>query len=111
MRASCAAAPSSPQDDKYGLLDVKPLGSVWGQHPQWGPHNTVMFDDLSRNFLMNPQSGLKIRPCRGMTIEAHIFRPILFTYLLFLTNQQPCSVQTAPTDGPFFLMHHPCYLL
>jgi ubiquitin-like domain-containing CTD phosphatase 1 len=57
--------------EKYGTLNVKPLGVIWGQNPQWGPHNTVMFDDLSRNFLMNPQSGLKIRPCRHMTVEAN----------------------------------------
>ena len=28
----------------------------------YGPHNTIMLDDLRRNFLMNPQNGLKIRP-------------------------------------------------
>eukprot|EP00967_Tisochrysis_lutea_P075928 scaffold102476_cov27-Tisochrysis_lutea.AAC.1 len=57
--------------EKYGTLDVKPLGVIWGQHAQWGPHNTLMIDDLSRNFLMNPQSGLRIRPCRHMTVEAN----------------------------------------
>ncbi|WAR21786.1 UBCP1-like protein [Mya arenaria] len=55
---------------KYGLVDVKPLGVVWGKYPQWGPHNTIMFDDIRRNFIMNPQSGLKIRPFR----QAHIAR-------------------------------------
>lgn len=57
--------------EKYGTLNVKPLGVIWGQNLQWGPHNTLMLDDLSRNFLMNPQSGLKIRPCRHMTVEAN----------------------------------------
>ena len=47
----------------YGVLDVKPLGVVWGLYPQFSAANTLMLDDLSRNFLMNPQSGLKIRPC------------------------------------------------
>ena len=46
-------------------------GVVWHHFPQFGPHNTIMFDDLSRNFLANPQTGLKIRPCRGMTIPAN----------------------------------------
>jgi len=52
---------------KYGLIDVKPLGVIWGKYPQYSQKNTIMFDDLRRNFSMNPQSGLKIRPFR----EAH----------------------------------------
>jgi len=52
---------------KYGLIDVKPLGVIWGKYPQYSPKNTIMFDDLRRNFSMNPQSGLKIRAFR----EAH----------------------------------------
>jgi ubiquitin-like domain-containing CTD phosphatase 1 len=66
-----AGAMITLHDDKYGTLNVKPLGVIWGQSSQWGPHNTLMLDDLSRNFLMNPQSGLKIRPCRHMTVESH----------------------------------------
>ena len=51
---------------------VKPLGVIWAQSEgRFGPHNTIMFDDLSRNFLMNPQSGLKIRPCRNLTVPAN----------------------------------------
>jgi len=52
---------SSP---KYGLIDVKPLGVIWGKYPQYTKNNTIMFDDLRRNFLMNPQNGLKIRAFR-----------------------------------------------
>lgn len=54
---------------KYGVFNCKPLGYLWGQTwpagVDYGPHNTIMFDDLGRNFLMNPQSGLKIRPFRN----------------------------------------------
>lgn len=32
--------------------------------------NTIMFDDLRRNFVMNPQNGLTIRPFR----KAHLNR-------------------------------------
>ncbi|KAK9889715.1 hypothetical protein WA026_007097 [Henosepilachna vigintioctopunctata] len=49
---------------KYGVLDVKPLGVIWGKFPQFSPKNTIMFDDIRRNFLMNPKNGLKIRPFR-----------------------------------------------
>jgi len=57
----------SIQTEKYGIVDVKPLGVIWGKYEQYSKHNTIMFDDLRRNFLMNPQNGLKIRPFR----EAH----------------------------------------
>jgi len=57
----------SVETEKYGLVDVKPLGVIWGKYSQYSRHNTIMFDDLRRNFLMNPQNGLKIRPFR----EAH----------------------------------------
>jgi len=57
----------SVQTEKYGLVDVKPLGVVWGKFEMYNKKNTIMFDDLRRNFLMNPQNGLKIRPFR----EAH----------------------------------------
>jgi ubiquitin-like domain-containing CTD phosphatase 1 len=45
-------------------MQVKPLGVIWGKFPQYSQRNTIMFDDLRRNFLMNPQSGLRIRPFR-----------------------------------------------
>ncbi|KAK2176352.1 hypothetical protein NP493_666g01002 [Ridgeia piscesae] len=48
---------------KYGVIEVKPpLGVIWGKFEQYNSQNTIMFDDLRRNFLMNPQNGLKIRP-------------------------------------------------
>ena len=47
---------------KYGVIEVKPLGVIWGKFPQYSKSNTIMFDDLRRNFLMNPSNGLKIRP-------------------------------------------------
>ncbi|KAI1285587.1 Ubiquitin-like domain-containing CTD phosphatase 1 [Halotydeus destructor] len=51
----------------YGLLDVKPLGVIWGKFDHYTPQNTIMFDDIRRNFLMNPQNGLRIKAFR----EAH----------------------------------------
>ncbi|RWS12842.1 ubiquitin-like domain-containing CTD phosphatase 1 isoform X2 [Dinothrombium tinctorium] len=49
---------------EYGLLDVKPLGVIWGKFSQYNAKNTIMFDDIRRNFLMNPQNGLRIKPFR-----------------------------------------------
>ncbi|XP_018011476.1 ubiquitin-like domain-containing CTD phosphatase 1 isoform X2 [Hyalella azteca] len=48
----------------YGVVEVKPLAVIWGKHRHYHAGNTVMLDDLRRNFLMNPQNGLKIRPFR-----------------------------------------------
>lgn len=55
----------SVQSQKYGLLNVKPLAVIWGKFPDnYAPKNTIMFDDTRRNFLMNPQNGLKIKAFR-----------------------------------------------
>ena len=51
--------------DKYGVIEVKPLGVIWGKFSQYNKDNTIMFDDLRRNFLMNPYNGLKIRPFKN----------------------------------------------
>ncbi|KAJ4758416.1 Ubiquitin-like domain-containing CTD phosphatase [Rhynchospora pubera] len=59
------------QSDKHGTFDCKPLGLIWTQFPEYySPRNTIMFDDLKRNFVMNPQNGLTIRPFR----RAHMNR-------------------------------------
>lgn len=51
-----------------GRVEVKPLPVLWGMYPAagHGPHSTIMFDDLRRNFLMNPSCGLRIEACRNM---------------------------------------------
>ncbi|THU67712.1 hypothetical protein C4D60_Mb05t27610 [Musa balbisiana] len=59
------------QSDSHGLFDCKPLGLIWAQFPEfYNAKNTIMFDDLRRNFVMNPQNGLTIRPFR----KAHLNR-------------------------------------
>jgi len=50
--------------DHYGVTECKPLGVIWGKFPDTSPANTIMFDDVRHNFLMNKQSGLRIRPFR-----------------------------------------------
>jgi ubiquitin-like domain-containing CTD phosphatase 1 len=50
------------------FVKVKPLGVIWGKFPEfYNAKNTIMFDDIRRNFLMNPQNGLRIKAFR----EAH----------------------------------------
>lgn len=47
---------------KRGVVEVKPLQVLWGKFKQYSSKNTIMFDDIRRNFLMNPKSGLRIKP-------------------------------------------------
>eukprot|EP00268_Persea_americana_P052152 TRINITY_DN582_c6_g1_i1.p1 TRINITY_DN582_c6_g1~~TRINITY_DN582_c6_g1_i1.p1 ORF type:complete len:336 (-),score=72.87 TRINITY_DN582_c6_g1_i1:714-1721(-) len=59
------------QSDTHRTFDCKPLGLIWAQFPEYyNSKNTIMFDDLRRNFVMNPQNGLMIRPFR----KAHLNR-------------------------------------
>jgi len=52
--------------ERYGVVDIKPLGVIWGKYPDYySSENTIMVDDLRRNFLMNPKSGLRISPYRN----------------------------------------------
>jgi len=65
---------------KYGTIDCKPLGVLW-QHPGfkgvYSKENTIMFDDLRRNFVMNPRNGLKIKPFKRAYQSRHTDRELL----------------------------------
>ncbi|KAG5029594.1 hypothetical protein AAZX31_05G156700 [Glycine max] len=53
------------QTSSRGVFDCKPLGLIWAKFPEfYNASNTIMFDDLRRNFVMNPQNGLTIKPFR-----------------------------------------------
>ena len=65
---------SSFEIAQYGTIDCKPLGVLW-QHPgfrnYYNKENTIMFDDLRRNFVMNPRNGLKIKPFKQAHQSRH----------------------------------------
>ena len=51
---------STKRDGSSVRHHVKPLEIIWRKFAQqWGPHNTVHIDDLSRNFALNLGNGLK----------------------------------------------------
>ncbi|GJP36532.1 hypothetical protein CLOM_g8472 [Closterium sp. NIES-68] len=53
------------QSPTHGVFDCKPLAILWDKFPEhYSEANTIMFDDLRRNFVMNPRNGLTIRPYR-----------------------------------------------
>lgn len=60
-KTSMFAITSTSRSGKKVKHHVKPLQIIWNRFPQvWGPHNTVHLDDLSRNFALNPDNGLKV---------------------------------------------------
>ncbi|XP_025094562.1 ubiquitin-like domain-containing CTD phosphatase 1 [Pomacea canaliculata] len=63
----CSDAMISVHTPKYGVIQVKPLGVIWGKFDMWSEKNTIMIDDVRRNFIMNPKNGLRIKAFR----EAH----------------------------------------
>ena len=71
MQLVDSGAMISVEMEPYGVFKCKPLGWVWAKYGgRYSEKNTIMFDDLRRNFVMNPSCGLKIRPFR----KAHLNR-------------------------------------
>ncbi|PXF46614.1 Ubiquitin-like domain-containing CTD phosphatase 1 [Gracilariopsis chorda] len=63
--------------------EVKALEIIWRRFPAWNASNTIHIDDLSKNFALNPQSGLKIKPFRNAQTSRHSDRE-LFMLDLYL---------------------------
>lgn len=79
---------------EFGLQDVKPLPVIWEKYPTlYSSKNTIMFDDVSRNFLLNPLNGLKIRPFKrahfNRTTDRELFH--LTQYLMFIASHDDFS--------------------
>lgn len=57
--------------------EVKALEIIWRKFPnRWTPANTVHIDDLSKNFALNPQSGLKISPFKNALVTRQYDREL-----------------------------------
>mmetsp|Transcript_2142 Transcript_2142/g.6536 ORF Transcript_2142/g.6536 Transcript_2142/m.6536 type:complete len:367 (+) Transcript_2142:102-1202(+) len=52
---------SKKKDGSEFRHSVKPLQLIWTKCEGWDASNTVHVDDLSRNFALNPKSGIKCR--------------------------------------------------
>jgi len=49
---------------EFGLQDVKPLPVIWGKYPTlYSEKNTIMFDDVSRNFFPDSRNVLNESIC------------------------------------------------
>lgn len=72
--------------------EVKALEIIWRKFPQrWNAQNTIHIDDISRNFALNPQSGLKIHPFRNAPVSRATDRelPKLDRYLTLIATLEP----------------------
>ena len=74
---------------EYGFVETKALGVIWGKYPDvYNEENTIIFDDLGRNFLMNPQNGLKIKPFKNAHTSRYTDDELLklLKYLLLISK-------------------------
>ena len=79
----------SVEAPKYGLVDTKPLGLIWGRFEEhYNASNTVIVDDCRHNFLMNPQNGIRIKCFRDAHTNRHTDKELLELgdYLLELSK-------------------------
>ncbi|THV07809.1 HAD IIID h [Dendrothele bispora CBS 962.96] len=70
---------------------VKALQIIWNHFPQFNSTNTIHVDDLSRNFALNPGSGLKIHAFKNAhTQQAMADRELekLGKYLVWLAREK-----------------------
>lgn len=80
--------------EKHGVFDCKPLAFLWAKFPAfYNETNTIMLDDLRRNFIMNPQNGLVIRPYSKSHRNCHTDRELarLKRYLTLIGSRESLS--------------------
>jgi len=85
------AAMITVDTSKYGVINIKPLPLIWKLFKGfYSKSNTIMFDDLGRNFLMNPENGLKIKAFRHANTEGAKDKELFYLtdYLLFLHEKK-----------------------
>eukprot|EP01129_Flabellula_baltica_P017205 TRINITY_DN9467_c0_g1_i1.p1 TRINITY_DN9467_c0_g1~~TRINITY_DN9467_c0_g1_i1.p1 ORF type:complete len:327 (-),score=48.93 TRINITY_DN9467_c0_g1_i1:19-915(-) len=77
-----------------GVFDVKALPVIWGKYPEfYRKENTIMFDDIKRNFAMNPENGLQIPPFKKAPLNGSS-DTVLYTltkYLLLIKDKEDIS--------------------
>eukprot|EP00879_Flechtneria_rotunda_P027531 GHRR01029497.1.p1 GENE.GHRR01029497.1~~GHRR01029497.1.p1 ORF type:complete len:199 (+),score=47.63 GHRR01029497.1:240-836(+) len=81
------------QTEKYGVFDCKPLQFIWSKFEEYTEDNTVMLDDLRRNYVLNPQQGLVIRPYKRAHLNRNQDKELLYLmhYLTLIGQQKKLS--------------------
>ncbi|KAF9182255.1 hypothetical protein BGZ51_004840 [Haplosporangium sp. Z 767] len=80
----------SQRDGKPVKHQVKALDIIWSKFSQYSARNTIHIDDLSRNFAMNPKSGLKIGAFKNGPVSRHSDRELYYLakYLIHISDRQ-----------------------
>jgi len=83
--------------ESYGVFNTKPLPVIWGIYEKfYNKKNSIMFDDLRRNFIMNPENGLKVRPFKNAPTEGAKDKELMYltNYLLLIKDEDDFSALT-----------------
>jgi ubiquitin-like domain-containing CTD phosphatase 1 len=90
-RSSMFTVTSTDKRGEPRVHEVKALEVIWAKFSEFGPHNTVHIDDLSRNFAMNPQNGIEVTPFRVKHGPGDVELEHLTAYLLSLVSAPDLS--------------------
>lgn len=74
---------TSMRHGKISRHEVKALELIWRKIPFYNATNTLHLDDLGRNFVLNPGSGVKISPFKNALVNKHD-RQLVFMARYFL---------------------------
>ena len=87
---------------------VKALQLIWSKFPRWGAHNTLHVDDLSSNFALSPQNGLRCsafhRDREGAATDSELLA--LSTYLDLIGRNNSDLTQLEHARWKAFLAAH-----
>ncbi|KAI9467830.1 HAD-like domain-containing protein [Coemansia mojavensis] len=88
LNSSMMISVRSQRGGKVVSHHVKALEIIWSWFSQYNYKNTVHVDDLDRNFVLNWQSGLRIRPYKRNSLRAYRDRELekLAQYLLLIAE-------------------------
>ncbi|GBF89622.1 ubiquitin-like domain-containing CTD phosphatase [Raphidocelis subcapitata] len=102
------AAMVTVQTEKYGVFDCKPLGFIWAKFPEfYNADNTVMLDDLRRNYVMNKQNGLVIRPFKRAHMNRGKDKELLYlSHYLCLIGELPSLAELNHRKWEAYLSRH-----
>ncbi len=85
-------AVTSIRNAKRRTHEVKALEIIWRKYPdRYSAKNSIAVDDLRRNFMMNPQSGLRITPFKNAPLTRATDRELfnLEKYLRLIAEKEP----------------------
>ncbi|GKY98081.1 hypothetical protein MPSEU_000766000 [Mayamaea pseudoterrestris] len=115
-KTSMFTVKSTKRDGTTFVHHVKPLQLIWSKFPQYGSHNTIHIDDLSRNFALNMSSGLKCkayhRKKSSASRDQELYRLMTYLNLLALMkvnfdrvdhsvwDEVVCGLRTLPYTPP-----------